>query len=321
MDLESVPMGTLRVFAEVVSRGTLTAAAGALGYTQSAVSRQIAVLERAAGVELLERRRDGVVLTGAGRIVLRHASAVLDRVASTERELAGLPVHAGTVRLGWYTSAGASLVPRAIAALRRSDPAITVTTREGTTPALVRALRASTIDLAVLASAPPFRPFDAESPAFVVETLSERALCVAVGVDHPLAGRGSVDRADLRGQRWIGGDGMGVWPGLDERPVIAHTARDWLAKLQLVAAGCGVTTAPIALAPAAPSGVRFVPVRGEAEELRRTVLAFAPHATGESGTGSATDSGSTAGRPLGGGPASRSAALSAVAAAIRAAAR
>ncbi|WP_035854956.1 LysR family transcriptional regulator [Cryptosporangium arvum] len=278
MDLSSVPTGSLRVFAEVAARGTLTAAAAALGYTQSAVSRQIAVLERAAGAALLERRRDGVLLTGAGRIVLRHASAVLDRVAATERELAGLPPRAGTVRLGWYPSAGAVLVPRAIAALRRSDPAITVTTREGTTPVLVRALRAGTLDLAVLAALPPFRPFDAESPPFVVETLSERALCVAVGADHPLAARDAADPADLRGQRWIagpGGDGLGVWPGLDERPVIAHTARDWLAKLQLVAAGCGVTTAPVALAGAAPAGVRFVPVRGGGE-VRRTVLARRP---------------------------------------------
>ncbi|MER5400812.1 LysR family transcriptional regulator [Streptomyces sp. NPDC002599] len=283
MDFTDVSLVALRVFREVAERGTLTAAAGALGYTQSAVSRQIASLERAARAPLLERRRDGVRLTAAGHVVLRRAVTVLDQIDATARELAGLPAEAGTVRLGWFASAGAVLLPRAVAALRRSHPAITVTTREGSTPALVRALRAGTLDLALLASAPPFRPLDGESPALTVRTLGERSLRLAVPAAHPLAAADSVDVADLRGQRWIAGSSvgderlMGVWPGLDERPVIAHTARDWLAKLHLVAAGCGLTTVPASLAPAAPPGVRILSVRGGPEERRRLVLARLPH--------------------------------------------
>ena len=69
---------------------------------------------------------------------------------------------------------------------------------------------------------------------------------------------------------------MGVWPGLDERPEIAHTARDWLAKLNLVAAGCGITTVPAALASAVPAGVRIMPVRGGPAEQRRMLLARLP---------------------------------------------
>ncbi|GAB2960280.1 hypothetical protein GCM10023080_020370 [Streptomyces pseudoechinosporeus] len=64
---------------------------------------------------------------------------------------------------------------------------------------------------------------------------------------------------------------------LDERPEIAHTARDWLAKLQLVAAGCGLTTVPAVLGPAAPPGVRILPVRGGPQEQRRLLLARLPH--------------------------------------------
>jgi DNA-binding transcriptional LysR family regulator len=283
MDFTDVSLVALRVFREVAERGTLTAAAGALGYTQSAVSRQIASLERAARAPLLERRRDGVRLTAAGHVVLRRAVTVLDQIDATARELAGLPAEAGTVRLGWFASAGAVLLPRAVAALRRSHPAITVTTREGSTPALVRALRAGTLDMALLASAPPFRPLDGESPALTVRTLGERSLRLAVPATHPLAATDSVDIAELRGQRWIAGSSvgderlMGVWPGLDERPVIAHTARDWLAKLHLVAAGCGLTTVPASLAPAAPAGVRILSVRGGPEERRRLVLARLPH--------------------------------------------
>jgi DNA-binding transcriptional LysR family regulator len=283
MDFTDVSLVALRVFREVAERGTLTAAAGALGYTQSAVSRQIASLERAARAPLLERRRDGVRLTAAGHVVLRRAAVVLDQIDATARELAGLPEEGGTARLGWFASAGAVLLPRAVAALRRSHPSITVSTREGSTPALVRALRAGTLDLALLASAPPFRPFDSGSPPLAVRTLGERSLRLAVPATHPLAAQDSVGVADLRGQRWIAGSSidderlMGAWPGLDERPVIAHTARDWLAKLNLVAAGCGLTTVPASLAPAAPPGVRIVSVRDGPRELRRLVLAHLPH--------------------------------------------
>ncbi|MGI5129828.1 LysR family transcriptional regulator [Pseudonocardia sp. CA-107938] len=282
MALADVPTSTLRVFCEIAERRTLTAAAQALGYTQSAVSRQIATLERAAGASLLDRRRDGVILTAAGRVILRYASAVLDRVDATERELAGLPAHAGTVRLGWITSAGATLVPRALAALRRTQPSLTVTSREGGTPALVRALRVGSIDLAVLAWTPPFHPFDSETPAFEIRMLTERSLRIAVPAAHPLAGRDTVDLADLRGERWIAGPPsgeerlMGVWPGLDERPTIAHTARDWLAKLRLVEAGCGITTVGDALADVRPPGVVFLSVRQAEPERRRIVLAELP---------------------------------------------
>ncbi|MFE4874929.1 LysR family transcriptional regulator [Streptomyces sp. NPDC056682] len=287
MDFTDVSLTALRVFRAVAEQGTFTAAAASLGYTQSAVSRQMASIERAAGAELLERRRDGVRLTAAGRVVMRRATVVLDEIEATARELSGLPGPGGTVRLGWFPSAGTTLVPQALAALRRSDPGLHVISREGGTPALVRALRAGSIDLALLASAPPFRAPDTESPPLALQTLTERALCLAVPAAHPLARGEFVDVVDLRGQRWIvgsssGADGlMGVWPGLDERPEIVHTARDWLAKLHLVAAGCGLTTVPAAMATAVPPGVRVLPVRGGPQELRRVLLARLPQPPGE----------------------------------------
>ncbi|MEU6853120.1 LysR family transcriptional regulator [Actinacidiphila alni] len=287
MDFSDVSLTALRVFRAVAGEGTFTAAAASLGYTQSAVSRQIAALERAAGGQLLERRREGVRLTPAGRVVLRRAGAVLDEIDAAARELSGLPAGTATVRLGWLPSAGAVLLPRVLAELRRTEPGIEVLTREGTTPVLARALRAGSLDLALLASAPPFRPPDDESPPMVLRTLTERALLLAVPVTHPLARGDYADVADLRGQRWIAGSTtadtglMGVWPGLDERPEIAHVARDWLAKLRLVAAGCGITTVAASLASAAPEGVRVLPVRGGPQELRRLLLARMPGPPGE----------------------------------------
>ncbi|MCW2863259.1 MAG: LysR family transcriptional regulator [Actinoallomurus sp.] len=287
MDFTAVSLVGLRVVREIAERGTFTAAADSLGYTQSAVSRQIAAVERAAGGPVFERRRDGVRPTAAGRVILRHAATVLDAVDAADRELRGLPAETGTVRLGAFPSAGAVLLPRALTALRRTHPGITVVTRDGSTPALVRALRAGSLDLAVLASTPPFRAPDAETPALVVETLAERNLCVAVPSAHPLAADDSVDVGDLRGQRWIAGRTsgddlqLGVWPGLEGRPDIAHTSRDWLTKLQLVAAGCGLTTVPAVMAAAVPAGVRVLAVRGGPEERRRVVVAHLPHRLAE----------------------------------------
>ncbi|MDT4912919.1 MAG: hypothetical protein QOC66_2047 [Pseudonocardiales bacterium] len=274
-------MNGLRVLREIAERGSFTGAAAALGYTQSAVSRQVAALETEAAAALFDRRPGGVELTAAGRVLLRHAAVVLDELDAAARELDGRPEEGGRVRLGAFASAGAALIPRTLVQLRRRNPGIDVTTREGSTPALTRAIRAGTLDLAVLASAPPFRAPDKESPPLVLETLTERSLLLAVPATSRLA-RDSVRLADLRDERWIvspsTGDEtlLGVWPGLEGRAIISHTGRDWLAKLHLVAAGCGVTTVPPALASIVPSGVRLVRVADGPRELRRLVLARLP---------------------------------------------
>jgi DNA-binding transcriptional LysR family regulator len=271
----------LRVLREVAERGSFTAAAAALGYTQSAVSRQVAALERTAGRKLFDRRPAGVALTAAGLTLLRHAAVALDAVAAAERELSGLPPDRGVVRLGTFPSASALILPRSLAVLRRTHPGIRVTTREASTPALVRALRARTIDLAILATRPPHRPLDEQTPPLERLTLVDTVLLLAVPAGSALGAGGIVDLESLVDQDWIaspssaGDPGMGVWPRLPGRPRIAHTARDWLTKLQLVAAGCGLTTVPAGMAAAVPAGVRLVEVEGPAEH-RRVVLARLP---------------------------------------------
>jgi molybdate transport repressor ModE-like protein len=269
----------LRVLREVAQVGSFTAAARALGYSQSAVSRQVAALEAVAGHQLFERSHDGVVLTPAGARLLPRAVRVLDELDAAVREAAGPEASVGPVRLGAFATAVAGLVPRALASLPRDLP---VVLREGTTPALTRALRAGTLDLAVLARTPPFRPLDAESPPLELTTLSERELVVGVPAGHPLAGARAVEAHQLEGQVWVAsrsdsGDALlGVWPGLAERANVRYVVRDWLAKLQIVAAGLAITTiAPIAL-DALPDGIKVVAVRGEPQETRRVVLAHRP---------------------------------------------
>ncbi|MDA0166747.1 LysR family transcriptional regulator [Solirubrobacter ginsenosidimutans] len=269
----------LRVLREVAQAGSFSAAAHSLGYTQSAVSRQVAALEAVAGRRLFDRSRLGVVLTPAGSRLLPRAIRVLDELDAAVRETAGEVVAGGPVRLGAFATAAAGLVPTALASLPQ-DPNVTL--REGTTPALTRALRAGTLDLAILAQTPPFRPPDAESPPLELTLLSERELVLAVSSNHPFASARAVEVDQLNGQIWVAsrsdaGDSLlGVWPGLAERPDVRFVVRDWLAKLQLVAAGLAITTlAPIARE-VLPDGVRVVAVRGEPQETRRLVLARLP---------------------------------------------
>jgi DNA-binding transcriptional LysR family regulator len=90
----------LRVLCAVAERGSFTAAAAELGYTQSAVSRQVAALEREADAALFERHAAGVRLTSNGLTVLRHARVILDEIAAAERELEGRDPGESVVRLG-----------------------------------------------------------------------------------------------------------------------------------------------------------------------------------------------------------------------------
>jgi DNA-binding transcriptional LysR family regulator len=269
----------LRVLREVAQTGSFSAAALSLGYTQSSVSRQVAALEAAAGRRLFDRSRHGVTLTQPGARLLTTATRVLDELDAARRELAGETAATRPVRLGAFATAAAGLIPGAFAAL---PPQLKVTLREATTPALTRALRAGTLDLAILARMPPFRPPDAESPALELTTLFERELALAVPVNHPLARTRSVEVEELERQVWVasrsdtGDTLLGVWPGLAERPDIRYVVRDWLAKLQIVAAGLAITTiAPIAI-DVLPPGIKVVAVRGEPQEMRRVVLARRP---------------------------------------------
>ena len=269
----------LRVLREVAQTGSFSAAAHSLGYTQSAVSRQIAAVEAVADRRLFERGRQGAVLTPAGARLLATAARVLDELDTARRELAGEQTAARPVRLGAFATAAAGLVPKALAAL---PPEFRVTLREGTTLALTRALRAGTIDLAILASTPPFRPPDSESPAFELTTLFERQLVIGVPATHPFAGTRVVEARQLEGQIWVAsrsdpGDSLlGVWPGLVERPDVRYVVRDWLAKLQIVAAGLAITTLAPVMVGVLPKDIEVVAVRGEPQETRRIVLARVP---------------------------------------------
>jgi DNA-binding transcriptional LysR family regulator len=262
--MAELTLAGLRVVREVAARGSFTAAADALGYTQSAVSRQVAAMEDVAGAPLFERLARGVRLTRAGVVLLRHAGSLLDRADAALLELGGLRYRLeGRVAIGAFPSALGVLVPRALANLRRRHPAVVTTLREGSTPTHLRRLRAGHLEAAVIAvgaDLPPYRLDDLR-----IDLLIEGGLLVAVPETHRLARRGTVDVTELENETWIVGDGgdgpqFGVWPGLPDTSRIAYTVRDWTARLGLVAAGLGMAVIPTLAADTVPSGVRLVAV-------------------------------------------------------------
>ncbi len=270
--------GDLRVLRAVAARGSFTAAAAELGYTQSAISKRVAALERTTGHPLVIRERKGVRLTAAGEVLLGHATTALEAMQDAERELDRADaVRVRPVRLGAFASAAAGVVPGALGCLARDRPDIVVALREGTSAVLTRALRAGNLDIALLAGMPPHMPPDARDPTLDIEILAEGPLRIAVGASHRLAGRSRVHAAELTGERWVVAHSegeerlLGVWPGSAGRPNAPYVVRDWLTKLQLVASGVAITTIPDVLLPALPGDVQAVNVDG-GDPLRRRLL-------------------------------------------------
>src|SRR6516225_7237596 len=115
----------LKVLCEVARHGSFSAAADSLGYTQPAVSRQIATLEAETGATLVRRLAGGVVLTDAGRLLVDRATVILARLEETEAELqALLGLGGGRLRIASFASAASSIVPLAIVKFRERFPAV-----------------------------------------------------------------------------------------------------------------------------------------------------------------------------------------------------
>ncbi|MFI6290942.1 LysR family transcriptional regulator [Nonomuraea sp. NPDC050790] len=270
----------LRVVHQVATAGSFTRAAEQLGYTQSAVSRQVAAMESAAGARLFDRRGRGVALTPAGQVLLRRADETLAGLAATELELASLRDRlAGRLAVGAYPTAAMALVPRAMAQVTSGHPGLAVDLEEAATPALLRRLRAGRLDVAVIGVGQGLPDYDltelSQTP------LLQGELLVAVPATHRFTGHARVTVQDLAREHWIAGDGapgepqFGAWPTLTD-PRIAHTARSWSTRLGLVAAGLGITVIPSLVLPALPAGVRAVGVTDSRWSGRATAAVTRP---------------------------------------------
>jgi DNA-binding transcriptional LysR family regulator len=237
----------LKVFREVVERGSLSAAAEALSFTQPAVSRQIAALEREAGAQLLERTPRGTRLTEPGRVLLGHAEAILDRMATARAQVESVArLAGGRLRIGAFQTANATVVPRAIAAFAAAYPGVELFLVEAVTPDAVARLRAGEVDLAVVTHMPELVGSDVE-----VVDLVDDEIFVALPAAHRLAHKPKLRLRDLRDETWIeAAGGAGRPPLLSAalahgfEPRIRFGAEQWVSKQGLVAAGVGVTLIP-----------------------------------------------------------------------------
>ena len=254
----------LRVIQAVADTGSFTAAADALGYTQSAVSRQVAAMEAAAGVALFVRGARGVAPSPAGKMLARRAATALNEIDAVGADLAGLQDHlTGRVAIAAFPSAAAVLVPRALARLRDDHPGLIVEFGEASSPTQLRQLRAHRIDVAVIGVGPDLPSYDFEGLSR--DLLLDGSLLLAVPAGHRFAGRGTVPVTELKDEAWIVGKGLrddpqfGAWPTLDH-PRIAYAAREWPTRLGLVAAGLGIAVLPELAAATVPTGVRTVQV-------------------------------------------------------------
>jgi DNA-binding transcriptional LysR family regulator len=266
----------LRVVVEVARAGSFSAAAQRLGYTQSAVSRQVAASEAASGAALFVRRARGVTTTPAGEVLLRHATRALDSLEAAEQELAGLRDRlSGTLVVGGFPTATAVLLPRALSQLLGQHPGLDVRILEASTSRQLQALRRGRLEVAVLATGDGLPVYDLDGLA-LTELHSDLGPGVAVPESHPYAVRDRLAPADLADQAWVVGAGddpqFGAWPGLDD-PTVAYAVRDWPTRLGLVAAGLGIALVPGFAAAAVPHGVRWVPVQDAAPGLGRRMWA------------------------------------------------
>lgn len=269
---------SLRVFRAVAERGSFTAAASTLGYTQSAVSRQVAALERAAEVSLFIRSADGARLTDPGRVLLAQATRALDLVDQADATLHDRSRFRPRLRIGAFTTTAMVLLPPAITWLQRLHPGIVVETREGSTTSVLRGLRAGTLDAGIVAQQPPFSLPEGGGLPLATTPLMEDELVVAVPQDSAVGTTGHASLVDLESLTWIGGPpgelGLGAWPGLPQKPPAVHHARDWTTKFALVAAGHGATTVPPYFAEIMPPGIRLVRVSDGDPVRRRVTLAW-----------------------------------------------
>src|SRR4051794_36760221 len=159
----------MRVLREVALQGSFSAAAEALSFTQSAVSQQIAALERETGTILVQRNARGVRLTEAGEALVRHAEGVMARLAEAEAELEAIAgLRGGRLRMAAFESAGATLMPLAIAEFRCRHPAVELSMTLGELEDTEPELKSGELDL-VIGFGPRFDADDGLERRFLVE--------------------------------------------------------------------------------------------------------------------------------------------------------
>ncbi|WP_411104071.1 LysR family transcriptional regulator [Streptomyces sp. cmx-4-9] len=238
----------MQILHVVVTSGSITAAADRLGFTPSAISQQVAALEKEAGLPLMERVGRGIRPTRAGLLLSEHAAAVSSQVAQAETALADLRAgRTGVLSVRYFATAGAALVAPALARFRTRHPGVRVELGMTDPADPLPEVAEGRADLAVVVR-PPAQPHGGLH--FV--HLADDPYRVVLPLGHRLAGRRLLDLAELAGEPWIRSDRPG--PCLDVvldacaaagfSPGFVVESEDYATAQGFVAAGLGVCLIP-----------------------------------------------------------------------------
>jgi len=244
--LNATRLGVLRA---VARHGSFSGAADALGYTQPAVSRQVATLEAETGAVLVNRGANGARLTEAGEVLVRHAEVIFAALDEAESELrAVLGLKGGRLRLATFSSAAASIVPLAIARFRDLYPGVELVIEMMEPEESIPCLRGGELDIALSHDPEP-------TPGEPIERihLFDDPMYVALPAAHPLAQRPKLRLRDLAQEPWM----LATTTRCPDaqmfkrachaagfEPTIAFENDDYHAILGFVAAGVGVALIP-----------------------------------------------------------------------------
>lgn len=246
----------LQVLRAVINSGSVTAAATNLGYTPSAVSQQVAVLEKEVGIALLERVGRGVRPTAAGLLLSEHAATIGRTVAEAETALADLKSgRTGKLVLRYFATAGAPLVAPAIARFRRENPLVRVDLRLSDSIDPLTELTQGHADLALVVSprGPSGQETSRAAPSGVaLVPLVEDSYAAVLPVDHRHAGKEVLDLTDLINEPWVGSEPPGpcLTPILEACgaagfvPDFVVESEDYATAQGFVATGLGVGVMP-----------------------------------------------------------------------------
>ncbi|HMJ73673.1 MAG TPA: LysR family transcriptional regulator [Solirubrobacterales bacterium] len=241
----------LHILREVIDKGSFSAAADALSYSQSAVSQAIATLEGELGAPLIERDRRGVRPTPAGTALAAHAEGILARMDDAEAEVAAIAGgRGGRLRIASFPTAGATLMPQAVARFRAAHPGVEVSLAEGESEQIAPRLRAGDFEIVVLFEfvgvgerlGAGMRRFE----------LLDDPLHLALPAEHPLAGRRKLRLEDLREESWVQTSAASPCARHVVRschaagfePRVSFESDDYQTVQGLVAAGVGVALIP-----------------------------------------------------------------------------
>jgi DNA-binding transcriptional LysR family regulator len=265
----------LSILREVAHRNSFSAAADALYLSQSAVSQQIATLEREVGMRLLDRTREGPKLTDAGRVLVGHAEAAIARLEEAERDLAAIAgLEGGELRLASFPSASATVLTEAVSIFHRTYPGVRLGVTDAEPEESLPRLRAGDLDLALTfdyVSIPKVEERDVDRRLLLTESMY-----VALRADHPLAERPVVPLSELADMAWLCGTlpstcgevVLAACRSAGFEPQIGFESDDYHVMQGFISAGLGTTLLPDLALPTLHDGLVVRPTDPPAPQRR-----------------------------------------------------